>query len=214
MNRVRIKFCGMTNVEDAVTAAKLGVDAIGLIFYPDSPRFVSIERAREIVQALPPLMTKVGVFVNPNAAAVEQVLSAMRLDCLQFHGDESPADCQQYGLPYIKVLRVNKDITICSELKKYESSAGFLLDSFHPSLYGGTGVMADIGSLPKSWPKPWLLAGGLNPENVAAAILKYQPYGVDVVSGIEASKGCKDADKMKQFIENVNGLMSAKKGLP
>lgn len=201
--RTRVKFCGMTRPDDALAAARLGVDAIGLVFYAPSPRAVSIESARAVVAALPPFVSVVGLFVNAAREAVSEVLDSVRIDVLQFHGDESAADCQRYGRPYIKACRVGEGVDVEAVAREHVGAAAVLLDTYDPALFGGTGKTFDWERVPHHVSLPLILAGGLTPENVAEAIRAVRPYAVDVSGGIEAAKGIKDAHRMQQFMNAV-----------
>lgn len=201
--RTRVKICGFTRVEDAVLAAKLGVDAIGLVFYPPSPRNVSIVQAVDIVRALPAFTTTVGLFVDAEENWVREVLAAVSLDCLQFHGEESVAACSLYAKPYIKAIRVKEDTPIRALADTYSNAAGLLLDAYHPDAKGGTGQAFDWQLIPKQCQLPVILAGGLEPENVKTAIQQYRPYAVDISSGVEKNKGIKDGAKMTAFLKEV-----------
>lgn len=201
----RIKICAMTNIENALAAAQLGADAVGFICYEKSPRFVTPEKAREIVAALPPFVTTVGVFVNPSHELVENYLAQVPFDLLQFHGQESPEECRQYHKPYIKAIHMTPDIDLFAICKKYHDAKGLLLETSKAGKVGGTGETFDWNLIPKTLPKPIILAGGLTPENVAAAIQQVHPYAVDVTSGIEASPGVKDPQKMQKFILECRG---------
>lgn len=203
MMRTRIKICGITRPEDARAAARWGADAVGLVFFAQSPRAVAIEQAREIVTVLPPFVTAVGLFVNATRAWVEQVLATVPLGLLQFHGDEAPEDCRGYGRPYIKAVRMRADVDLVAELRRYHDGAGVLLDAYRPDLYGGTGQRFDWGRIPTDPPMPIVLAGGLNPDNVGAAVRTVHPYGVDVSGGVESAKGIKDEARIAAFIRGV-----------
>ncbi|HSC83181.1 MAG TPA: phosphoribosylanthranilate isomerase [Pseudomonas sp.] len=200
MSVVRSKICGITRVEDALAAIAAGADAIGLVFYAKSPRAVGVEQAREIIAALPPFVTTVGLFVDIERAELQQLLERVPLDLLQFHGDESLAQCEGYSRPYIKALRVKQGDDIAALMAQYPSASGILLDTYVEGVPGGTGLAFDWSLVPPQLPKPVILAGGLTPENVAAAIARVKPYAVDVSGGVEASKGIKDADKVRAFI--------------
>lgn len=202
--RTRVKMCGFTRVEDAVLAAHLGVDAVGLVFYPPSPRNVSISEAVAIVKALPAFASVVALFVDATEAQIREVLAAVPVDCLQFHGDEVPADCSIYTKPYIKAIRVQEDTNIAALALQYADAAGLLLDAYHPDAKGGTGQAFDWRLLPEQCSLPIILAGGLSPERVKDAIQQYHPYALDVSSGVEAAKGIKDATKMTAFVKEVN----------
>jgi len=201
--RTRVKICGITRVEDALCAVQHGADAIGLVFYAQSPRFVTMEAAREIVAALPPLVSVVGLFVNATKAEIDKVLTQVRLDILQFHGDESAADCAQFNLPYLKAIRVRPDTNLLQYATDFSDAKALLLDAHSEVAYGGTGQVFDWKLIPKNLPKPIVLAGGLNPENVENAIRQVQPYAVDVSGGVEQSKGIKDAAKIAAFMQGV-----------
>lgn len=202
---VRSKICGITRVEDALAAAAAGADAIGLVFYAKSPRAVSVLQAQQIIAALPPFVTTVGLFVDIARAELQQILADVPLDLLQFHGDESLAQCEGYGRPYIKALRVRPADDLVALMGQYPSASGILLDTYVEGVPGGTGLAFDWSLVPQHLPKPVILAGGLTPENVAAAIAAVKPYAVDVSGGVEASKGIKDADKVHAFIREVRG---------
>jgi phosphoribosylanthranilate isomerase len=201
--RTRVKFCGITRVEDALGAAELGCDAIGLVFYEKSPRHVALERAAEIVAALPPFVSAVGLFVDAPAEAVRGVMSALRLDLLQFHGDESPAYCGQFGMPYLKAVRVRPGTNLLQYAADFAGAMALLLDTYSEGVAGGTGQTFDWSLIPAAIPKPIILAGGLNAGNVTDAVRRVQPYGVDVSGGVEQSKGIKDAAKMAAFMRGV-----------
>lgn len=202
--RTRVKICGITRPQDAVDAARLGADAIGLVFYAKSPRAVSARQAADIVAALPAFVTTVGLFVNPSAEEVESVLAAAPLDLLQFHGDESAEFCQQFGRPFIKAIRMRDGVELAIELERYQAGRGLLLDTYTPGIPGGTGESFDWDRVPRDLASKVILAGGLTPENIAEAIKQVQPYAVDVSGGVEASKGIKDVAKMAAFFNNVS----------
>jgi phosphoribosylanthranilate isomerase len=201
--RVRVKICGITRVEDALEAARLGADALGFVFHPASPRFVSTARAAEIVAALPPFVTSVGLFVNADAALVESVLGEIPLDLLQFHGAETPLECARFGKPWMKALAVAPGVDLLQSAVVFRGGRGLLLDAFVPGSHGGTGRTADWTSIPGGMPVPVVLAGGLHPGNVGAAIRAVRPWGVDVSSGVERDKGVKDHKKLAAFMEGV-----------
>jgi phosphoribosylanthranilate isomerase len=203
MAAVRSKICGITRVEDALVAARAGADAIGLVFFAPSPRAVTLQRAREIVAALPPFVTVVGLFVNASRCEINETLDAVRLDVLQFHGDETPEQCWGYDRPYIKALRVRPGDDLAAACELYRGAAGLLLDAFVEGVPGGTGVAFDWGLVPAQLSKPIILAGGLTPENVSEAIQQVRPYGVDVSGGVEQSKGIKDSRRVEGFIKAV-----------
>lgn len=201
--RVRTKICGITRVEDALIAALAGVDAIGLVFYAKSPRAVSVEQAKKIIAALPPFVSTVGLFVNASRAEVNAVLDQLPLDVLQFHGDETPAECEGFARPYYRALRMQPGVDIAQLAAQYTGTQGVLLDAWVPGVHGGTGERFDWASIPDALAKPLILAGGLNADNVAQAIVQVQPWAVDVSGGVEASPGIKDADKMREFLYAV-----------
>ena len=201
--RTRTKICGITRVEDAQAAVAVGADAIGLVFYANSPRYVGIERAAEIIASLPPFVAAVGLFVNADPAEVRAVLGAVRLDLLQFHGDESAQYCQSFHFPYIKALRVRPGVNLVQYAADFASARALLLDAYQEGVAGGTGQVFDWGLIPADLPKPVILAGGLNAGNVAEAIRQVRPYAVDVSGGVEREKGIKDADKIAAFMRGV-----------
>ena len=207
----RIKICGITRVEDALAAAHSGADAIGLVFYERSPRHVSIAQARQLAEALPPFVSAVGLFVNTEAAFVHAVLASVPLDILQFHGDEPAEFCAQFAKPYLKAIRVKAGVDLLQCASDFRSAKGLLLDAHVEGIAGGTGATFDWALIPKQLPLPVILSGGLNAENVAAAIKQVRPYAVDVSSGVEsggveASKGIKDAAKIAAFINEVKNI--------
>lgn len=202
--RTRVKICGITRPQDALEAARLGADAIGLVFYPSSPRAVTVEQARAIVAVTPPFVTVVGLFVDAKPAEINAVLDAVRLDTLQFHGNEKAAECGRYGRPYIKALRMRQGVDVAAYARDHAGSAALLLDAHVEGVPGGTGLTFDWSLTPAGLDKPLILAGGLNPENVADAIRKVWPYAVDVSGGVESEKGIKDHRKMAKFINEVN----------
>lgn len=202
---VRSKICGITRVEDALHAAEAGADAIGLVFYAKSPRAVDVRQAREIVAALPPFVTTVGLFVNASRCEVNEILDALPLDLLQFHGDESAAECAGYHRPYVKALRVRPGDDVRARCAEFPQAAGILLDTFVPGMPGGTGEAFDWTLVPDDPGCPIILAGGLTAENVATAIRQVRPWAVDVSGGVEARKGIKDAAKVRAFLAAVRG---------
>ncbi len=206
MARTRIKICGFTQKQDALAAAHLGVDAIGLVFFSPSPRAVTGEVAREIALALPPFVSVTGLFVNASVAEVGAVLDRVPLNLLQFHGDESESFCVQFGLPYIKSVGIREGVDVYAYARGYPRAAGLLLDNYDPIRFGGTGESFDWDLIPASVGIPLILAGGLTPENVAGAVARVQPYGVDVSGAVEREKGIKDATKMAAFIRGVTSV--------
>jgi phosphoribosylanthranilate isomerase len=200
--RTRVKICGITRTGDARAAAEAGADAIGLVFYPPSPRYLSTERAVEIRDALPPFLQTVALFVNADAAQVAQVIGRVHPAMLQFHGDETPEFCAQFGLPFVKACRVRPGVDLLAYLQPYARAAAWLLDSHVPE-YGGVGESFDWSLAPSEPARPLILSGGLDRGNVARAIRAVRPWGVDVSSGVESAKGIKDAAKMAAFIAEV-----------
>jgi len=202
--RTRAKICGITREEDALAAAYAGADAIGLVFYAPSPRAVSCEQAASICAVLPPFVTTVGLFVNASEDEVQGVLDKVPLDLLQFHGDE-PADyCQRFSRPWIKAVRMAESVNLTAVAAEYSGARALLLDSYQKGVPGGTGHAFDWARVPDDLVMPVILAGGLDPDNVAEAIHQVQPYAVDVSSGVEAGKGIKDADKIIAFMRGVD----------
>ena len=201
--RVRVKICGITSVQDALTAVKHGADAIGLVFYAPSSRNVSIAQAQEIARQIPAFVSVVGLFVNAEASFVNKVISQVKINLLQFHGDETPEACSQFSLPFIKAIRVKPDTNLIQCAIDFSAAKALLLDTYTEGLMGGTGHVFDWDLIPKQMAKPVILAGGLTADNVAQAIQKVQPYAVDVSGGVEMSKGIKDADKIAAFMQQV-----------
>lgn len=205
--RTRIKICGITSVADAQAAARHGADAIGLVFFPPSPRNVGIEQAREIAASLPPFVDAVALFVNPSREEVEHVLAECRITMLQFHGEEPPAFCDSFGLPYLKAARVRAGMDLLEYFAPYASAAGWLLDAYRDDLYGGTGEPFNWDLIPRELARPVVLSGGLAPDNVAEAVRRVRPWAVDVSSGVEAAKGVKDERLIAAFIAGVRAGM-------
>jgi phosphoribosylanthranilate isomerase len=201
--RTRVKICGITSVSDGLAAVRHGADAIGLIFYPPSPRLVTLERARDIAAGLPAFVARVAVFVNPAAADVDAVIRACRPDLLQFHGEETADFCRGFGVPYLRALRVRPGVDLVESLLPFGDAAGWLLDAYRQELYGGTGEAFDWELIPRGLARPLILSGGLDVENVGAAIRRVQPWAVDVSSGVEAAKGVKDERRIAAFMEAV-----------
>lgn len=200
---IRVKVCGITRVEDALTAVRLGANAIGLIFWDKSARYIDPNVGRKIVMALPPFVSVVGVYVNPSSEWVEETRSTSGLSLLQFHGDESPEFCSQFSLPYIKAIRVRNGIDLLQYAAKYSNSSGLLLDGYVEDVPGGTGHSFDWSLIPKNLSLPLILSGGLHANNVCAAIRETKPWAVDVSSGVEITKGIKDAGKIAAFMTGV-----------
>jgi phosphoribosylanthranilate isomerase len=204
--RTRIKICGITRVQDAVAAANSGADAIGLVFAEQSPRRVDIEQAASIARAVPPFVSTVALFVNPDAALVRQIIETVQPDLLQFHGEEIPAFCTSFGRPFLKAARVRPDLDLLQYAADFAGAHGLLLDAYAPDAHGGTGHRFDWSLIPPGLPLPVVLAGGLGPGNVAEAVRRVRPWAVDVSSGVEAAKGIKDAAKVAAFIEEVKDV--------
>jgi phosphoribosylanthranilate isomerase len=200
--RTRVKICGITRPGDAVAAAEAGADAIGLVFYPPSPRYLSVERAREIRDALPPFVQAVALFVNADAAHIAQVIGRVHPALLQFHGEETPAFCGQFGVPYLKACRVAQGIDLLEYLRPFSAASGWLLDA-HVEEYGGVGASFDWSRVPPRLERPLVLSGGLSKDNVGAAVKRVKPWAVDVSSGVESAKGIKDAGRIAAFIAEV-----------
>ncbi len=199
----RVKICGITRLQDALAVAEGGADAIGLVFYAPSTRYVSILQAAALVRDFPPFLTTVGLFVNADAEYVREVLAQVPLDVLQFHGDETPEYCQQFGRPYLKAIRVKAGVNLVECATRYSTAQALLLDAYVEGIPGGTGAVFEWNLIPKDMPMPLILSGGLDDDNVAEAIEQTRPYAVDVSSGVEVSKGVKDAAKIVAFIKKV-----------
>lgn len=201
--RTRVKICGLTRSEDAVAAAGAGADALGLVFYASSPRHVSLEQAAAIAAVVPPFVSIVGLFVDPDHDYVREVLRRVPLDLLQFHGGESATFCQQFDKRYIKALAVGATQPLRARVMAYPDAAAVLLDAFKPGVPGGTGESFDWGLVPDDLPLPFILAGGLDASRVEPAIRQLSPWALDVSSGVESAKGVKDAGKIIAFIKEV-----------
>ena len=199
----RIKICGLTREQDIHAAAASGADALGLVFYAKSPRHVTVQQAAELAKVVPPFVTLVGLFVNPTVTEIVDVLSNVPLDVLQFHGEEEPLFCMQFGRPWLKAVRVKEGLDLVECTARYNGAQGLLLDAFVEGAHGGTGASFDWGLIPQELPLPVILSGGLHAGNVAAAIDQVRPYAVDVSSGVEAGKGIKDAAKIAAFVNEV-----------
>lgn len=202
--RTRVKICGITNLEDALLATDLGADALGFVFYPASPRAVEAEHVAAIAQQLPVFVTKVGLFVDAAAEQVAQTAKQARLDCLQFHGQESQEFCQQFGMPWFKAVRVQSAQDVEQALAAYPLAHSLLFDAFVPGVPGGTGQSFDWQCLTAAQAshQRLILAGGLNADNVASAIAQVRPYAVDVSGGVEQAKGKKSAEHLRAFMAN------------
>ena len=202
--RTRVKICGFTRSDEAVYAARLGVDAIGLVFYPPSPRNVDIEQAVTIVNALPAFTSVVALFVDAEEAKIREVLARVPIDCLQFHGNEPPEACRIYGKRYIKAVPMQNDTDVNALALAYHDADRLLLDAYDAKAKGGTGHQFNWDLIPTDCTLPIILAGGLDETNAKHAILSVKPYALDVSSGVEIAKGIKDSIKIAAFIEQVN----------
>jgi len=201
--RTRVKICGITRAEDAKAAVAHGCDAIGLVFYEPSPRYLTLDAAAAIAAQLPPFVNAVGLFVDATPAYVREVLARVHLDLLQFHGDESPEYCRQFGVPYLKAVRVRPETNLLQYAAAYADAKALLLDAYMPGTPGGTGTTFDWALIPQDFPLPVILAGGLDADNVSEAIQQSRPYAVDVSGGVERQKGIKDAEKIAAFMRGV-----------
>lgn len=202
MRRTRIKVCGFTREADLDGALALGVDAVGFVLYPPSPRAVTVARAAELARRVPPFVTRVGLFVNEDAATVEQAAREAALDLLQFHGDESAEYCERFGLPWIKAVRVRPETDLLECADRFRGARALLLDAWSEA-WGGSGKRFDWSLIPPSLPMPLILSGGLDPDNVAEAVRNIRPSAVDVSSGVESAKGIKDVARVAAFISGV-----------
>lgn len=207
VGRVRVKICGITRIEDALDAAGAGADAIGLVFYPPSPRALAPAQAARIIKALPPFLTVVGLFLDPEPAAVRHVMERLPLDLLQFHGRETGVFCESFDRPYIKALAMGGGAEPDTVMRDHPHAAGFLLDSHVAGAAGGSGETFDWQRVPAS-PRPLIVAGGLTVANVARVVRDVRPWAVDVSSGVESDQGIKDREKMCRFIEEVGRASS------
>lgn len=205
----QVKICGLTTVQDAVAACDFGANALGLVFYPPSSRYVSVEQAAEIINALPPFVTVVGLFLNEEQYVIDNVLEKLPLSMLQFHGTESPAFCRSFERPYIKSVAMKSVADVQSYMAQYIDARGFLLDSNKSGGAGGSGELFDWSLVPGEFSSSLVLAGGLDCDNVAEAVFKVRPTAVDVSSGVESGKGIKDHVLMNKFIHSVRAADSA-----
>ncbi|GMQ95664.1 MAG: phosphoribosylanthranilate isomerase [Gammaproteobacteria bacterium] len=209
--RTRVKICGITRVEDGAAACAAGADAIGLVFFSPSPRAVDIGQAVTIRQALPPFVTVVGLFVNATEETVAETAERVRLDLLQFHGQETRPQCEAPGLPYMKAVHVSGGTDLRQASRRYASAKALVLDTHDDELWGGSGRTFDWDLVPADIELPVVLAGGLTPANVADAIARLHPYGVDVSGGVERSPGIKDAAEIAKFIREVDRVSIAQR---
>jgi len=199
----RVKICGITRIEDGLAAARLGADAIGLVFYANSPRAVQPAQARRIIDALPPFVMTVGLFVNADAQTVRDTLAVAPVQLLQFHGDESAEFCAGFGMPYLRALRVKPGVDLLQYAQEFHTAKGLLLDAWVEGVHGGTGATFDWSLIPRDIPVPVVLSGGLDAGNVEQAVRSVRPWAVDVSSGVESAKGIKDAAKIEAFMTGV-----------
>lgn len=201
--RTRVKICGITRVSDARAAVEHGADAIGLVFYPPSPRFVEIDQAAAIADSLPPFVTTVGLFVNAGTESIAEVVERVGIDLIQFHGDECPDYCASHGRPWIRALRMKAGLDPASETERFRGARGVLLDAYRPGVPGGTGETFDWDRIPPDLSARVVLAGGLDPENVSNAVRRVRPYAVDVSGGVESEPGIKSEAKIERFMAAV-----------
>ncbi len=201
--RTRVKICGITRPEDARAAASAGADAIGLVFYAKSPRYVELPQAQAICRELPPFVSVVGLFVNAPREQVTRVLESVPVDTLQFHGSEERVQCEGFARPYVKAIGMKEDADPVQIMDAHPGACGFLLDAWQPDIHGGGGVAFDWTRIPAQAAKPVILAGGLTPDNVTRAVVQTRPFAVDVSSGVELEKGIKSGEKMQAFIRGV-----------
>ena len=213
MNHTRIKICGITRPGDARAAVANGADAIGLVFYAKSPRAVTVEQARSIVAVVPPFVSVVALFVDEAADQITRILGSVQIDLIQFHGDEAPEFCRQFGRPWIKALRVRPQMNLEAQCHRYRNARGVLLDSWQEGVPGGTGKVFDWQLASNELPLPVVLAGGLHADNVGSAIDRVQPAAVDVSGGVEQSPGIKDAEKIRRFVAAVRAADQQLDGL-
>ena len=202
--RAKIKICGITNIKDAIDAVDLGVDALGFVFFKESPRYIEPIKARKIINTLPAFILRVGLFVNASKGDVLSSINESGVNILQFHGDETEQFCNQFNLPYIKAIPFQDELNLLECCKLFTSCSAILIDTFSDNMRGGTGKTFNWNLIPKNLPLPLIIAGGLNSGNVSSLINSISPYGVDVSGGVESDKGIKDYDMMKNFVLGVN----------
>lgn len=208
---VRVKICGITSVLAAEHAAHAGADAIGLVFYENSPRYIhDLALAREIALAVGPFVTVVGLFVDPDEAYVREVLDQVPVGMLQFHGDETNRDCTRFQRPYLKALRMRPELDLENAIANYPEASGILVDAYRPGIPGGTGETFDWSKIPRALAKPLVLAGGLNPDNVSAAVASVRPWAIDVSGGVEKSPGVKCPDLVNRFVRLAKATICTK----
>ena len=208
MTQTRVKICGLRQADDAIFAAHAGADAIGLVFYPPSPRSVDTATAAEIALALPPFIACVGLFVDATAAEIDRVLSLVPLSLLQFHGDETAQFCDQFQLPWIKAVRMRNNINLHQQRQLYSQAQGLLLDAYKPGVPGGTGDRFDWQRIPADIATDVVLAGGIDADNVQPAIQQVKPWAIDVSGGVESHKGVKDRAKIAAFMGQAKPYLS------
>jgi len=202
--RTRVKICGITNLKDALSAVNAGADALGFVFYPPSPRYIDIKQAKHIISQLPPFVTTVALFVNADIDTIKEVVDELKIDMLQFHGDECADYCQQHNRPWIKAIRMKPGVDLEKQAAIYNEGQGILLDAYQAGVPGGTGETFDWDKIPESLASKIILAGGLDPENIQKAITVVHPYAVDVSGGVEAEKGIKDSQKINEFMRGID----------
>ena len=201
--RTRVKICGITREQDALAAVEFGADALGFVFYEPSPRYITVRHAAEIAQALPPFVSTVALFVNADSDTIAEVVDAVGVDLLQFHGQECPEYCARHRRPWIRAVRVRPETDLLAARTEFANGRGLLLDAYRPGVPGGTGETFDWDRIPPQMASGIVLAGGLNPDNVGDAVRSVRPFAVDVSGGVESRKGIKDPAKIKAFIEEV-----------
>ena len=201
---IRSKICGITNLEDALLCCQLGADALGFVFFPDSPRYIAPEQAQKIIRQLPAFVSAVGLFVNADQQTVEATLQQVSLDILQFHGDEAPEFCGVFARPYIKAIRVQTGQDILNAQAQYPQARALLFDAHSAHAYGGTGQTFDWTLLPEALTMPWILSGGLNADNISEAITRTKTQAVDISSGVERQKGVKCPEKLLRFFKGIH----------
>jgi len=200
---VKVKICGITNLDDALVAAKAGADALGFLFYKESRRYISPRKTKAIIAQLPKKILKAGVFVNAQEKEIRWADELCRFDLLQFHGDETPDFCAGFGLPFLRAVRVRAGTDLLQYAREFHAAKGLLLDAWVEGARGGTGTTFDWSLIPGDLPAPVVLSGGLNPDNVEQAVRRVRPWAVDVSSGVESAKGIKDVRKMEAFMTGV-----------
>jgi phosphoribosylanthranilate isomerase len=201
--RTRVKICGITDAAHARIAADAGADAIGLVFYRESPRYIAPRAAAAIASSLPPFVMAVGLFVNEPAESIAEILKTVPLDLLQFQGDETPEFCARFGRPHVRAVRVEAGTDLVEYAVRFPRAKALLLDAHVPGQRGGTGQTFDWAGIPREFPLPLILSGGLTAQNVGRAVREVRPWAVDVSSGVEASRGVKDPAKIVEFIRSV-----------